>query len=193
MKKRNWRITLIGVIGIVFVACVLLLPQASAQEKETLEERVAMLEAKVEEIEQRLLKLEGLVEKEEPKRVEVAESPISVTLVSKSFREADFVAGRFDDQIIFSFDFTNHLKKDIRAFVGIIVFKDLFEREIIRVSLTIEESIKAGDTIRWQGVIEYDPFRDAHRRLREIDTENLLVEFILEQVIYTDGTREIFE
>lgn len=192
MKKRNRRITLIGVLVLFLVAWVLLLPQASAQEKETLEERVAMLEAKVEEIEQRLLKLEGLVEKEEPKRVEVAESPISVTLVSKSFREADWLAGRFEDQIIFSFDFTNHLKKDIRAFVGVIVFKDLFEREITRVSLTIEESIKAGDTIGWQGAMEYDPFCDADHRLRKIDTENLLVEFILEQVIYTDGTREIF-
>ena len=174
------------------ITLIPLLSQISAQDGKSIEARLASLELKVKEIEQRLMKLEEPIGKKESERVQVSKSPMSVKLVSKLFHVADYMSGDSGDRIDFEFVFTNHLKKDVRAFTGALVFKDLFDRDIMRVNLTDESGVKTGGTVNWQGGIDFNQFLDPHQRLRSIDKKDLSVEFILNKVIYADGTRESF-
>jgi hypothetical protein len=120
-------------------------------------------------------------------------SPIEIRLATKGFKKADIFNGVPEDQITFSFSFKNQLPKDVRAFLGTVVFKDLFDREIVRVNLTHEEGIGAGRTAEWTGAISYNMFKSEHQRLLSIDRKDLKTVFVLEKVIYTDGKPETFQ
>ncbi len=191
MKGRSWyKIMLIAAASIV---SVLLLKEVAAQKEITLEEGVATLEAKVTELEERLSKPEGPVVRKEPKRVSGSKSLISIMLVSKSFLKADPMAGDVSDRIDFIFDFISHLKKDVQAFNGALVLKDLHDQELLEVELIVEDAVKAESIFGgWRASIDYDPSLDTHHILRTIDKNDLRVELTLKEVIYTDGTREAF-
>ena len=102
----------------------------------SLENQVSFLEAKIKELELRLSRIENPVTNATPatltKSASVSNKQISITILNKNFHQADYSAGDAGDRIDFIFQFTNHLRKDIRAFTGIIVFKDLFEKIIFK-------------------------------------------------------------
>src|SRR5262245_51111680 len=108
----------------------------------SLESRVSLLEAKIKELELRLSQVENptatVIPSVPPKSANVQDKRISITLLNKNFHQADYNVGDSGDRIDFSFQFTNHLSKDIRAFTGEVVFKDLFQRVIIRIAITDE-------------------------------------------------------
>lgn len=163
------------------------------QNLKSLVQRVSLLEARVTELESRFASPEEPTGKIKPKQTEVNPPAISIKLLSKTFHRADYNAGDSGDRIELSFEFSNHLQKDIRAFIGTVVFKDLFDRDILRVGVSEEEGVRAGGTTVWRGGIEYNQFMNEHSRLLTVNNEDLQVSFILQQVIYRDGTREVFE
>lgn len=165
------------------------------QQKPPLENRVDFLETKIKELELRLSRIEQPATKvaTAPRQSGNAQSKkISINLLDKKFHKADFNAGDSGDRINFAFEFTNHLEKDIRAFTGVVIFKDLFERAILKMGMTDEQGIRSNVTNQWRGGIEYNQFKDEHNRLLSIEKNDLITEFILEKVIYVDGTRESF-
>lgn len=162
----------------------------------SLENRVSLLEAKVRELELRLSRIENPAATATPSAPPESISPpnkqMSITLLNKNFHQADYSAGDSGDRIDFVFQFTNHLGKDIRAFTGVVIFKDLFERIILRMGITDERGIRSGGTSQWKGGMEYNQFEEQSTRLLKIEKNDLIVEFLLKQVIYSDGTREGF-
>ena len=116
-----------------------------------------------------------------------SEIPIQISLVKKGFSD-----GRIEDNITLEFLFQSSLAKDVRAFTGVVVFQDLFERDIMRVNLTVEDGLTAGGTATWEGAIDYNQFMDRHQRLRTVDQADLITKFELQAVIFTDGTRRSF-
>lgn len=170
---------------------------SDAQGSKSIEERVSFLENRLRDLESRLSALEGprqndakaqqiapstAAEKKESKK-----SPISVTLLSKKFE-----AGDVGDRIGFVLLFKSGLEKDVRAFKGTLAIRDLFDQDLMRVSLTQETGISAGGTSEWKGGIEYNQYSAPHQRLLAIDIKDTSVFFNLEQIIYTDGARESF-
>ena len=162
----------------------------------SLENRVSFLEDKIKELELRLSRLEDPVAainpNMPPQSSSVPNKHLSITLLNKNFHQAEYGIGDSGDRIDFTFQFTNHLGKDIHAFTGIVLFKDLFERVILRMGLTDESGLRSGGTNHWKGGVEYNQFREEHNRLLNIGKNDLIVEFLLERVIYTDGMREAF-
>lgn len=166
-------------------------PQTTA-----LENRVSFLENRIKELELRLARIENpataLAPSTPPQPTNVPNKQISVTLLTKNFHQADYDAGDAGDRIDFTFQFTSHLTKDIRAFTGAVIFRDLFERVILRLGITDEHGIRSGGTCQWKGGMEYNQFVEEHTRLLNTGKNDLIVEFLLEQAIYADGTRGIF-
>ena len=114
--------------------------------------------------------------------------PIQISLTSKGFASGQYG----DDRITLAFSFASGLAKDVRAFTGVVVLQDLFERDIMRVNLTVEDPLPARGTVSWEGGIDYNQFMDPHRRLRTVDQADLVLKFELAGVIFTDGTRQSF-
>lgn len=119
------------------------------------------------------------------------EQPIQSKLLSKKFVEADFMKGTYSDTVTFSFEIRNTLSKDIRAFTGFYSFSDLFDREILDMSVTYEDALPAGETTTWDlEFVDYNQFFDDHQRLASIAPEDLQVQLVVEEVIFADGTRQ---
>jgi hypothetical protein len=165
---------------------------SDSQQNLNISERLALLEAKVAELESRLSNIPQPRARVELDLAESRSNILSVKLINKGFHKYNYEAGDSGDRIELHFQFSNNSSKDIRAFTGVVVFCDLFDRDILKVNLTDEGGIKAGGTTIWQGGIEYNQFMEEHNRLLTIDQEDLQVSFILQQVIYKDGTREKF-
>lgn len=165
-----------------------------AMAQSTVEERLTALERKVAELESQLNSLTqpapGI---QVPLRTNIAHDPITLQLMRKSYVPSDFNNGRYEDQITLEFALTNNLTKPVRAFTGIVIFQDLFERDIMHVNLTVEKTVAPGENVTWSGGIEYNQFINEHQRLRSISQQDLVVKFQITSVIYTDGTRESFE
>jgi len=123
-------------------------------------------------------------------KVIAEESPLSVTLVKKGFRDQEFSGSRVvTDAITFAVDFSNSGSKDIRAFDGALVFTDLLDNEILGARVSISDPVAAGATIRWDGELEFNQFMDRHRRLRDQAAGDLRVAFKPGRFLYADGTR----
>ncbi len=126
-----------------------------------------------------------------PPKSESRPSPISVTLVHKAFHKANYSVGDAGDRIDFIFRFQSLLEKDVRAFKGDVLFKDLFDQPILSVTLTYEKGLLKKGTAEWQGGIQFNQFNDSHQRLLTVDPSDMTVSFICESLIYADGTREL--
>jgi hypothetical protein len=189
---------IVGVIvAIVVVVCQSAHAQEQAQESaafgKSLETRVEALEARVKELEQRIegsSRARGAGKVGRPLAVE--ESPITVHLAGKDFYEGDLLTGQVGDRIALELEFTSGLDKPIRAFSGVVVFHDLFDQEVLRAGVTCAEELKPHQSIRWLGVLGYQQFDEKHRRLRNLGLKDLKTDFVLERVMYSDGSRDVF-
>ena len=162
----------------------------SAQDTIPLAARLSRLEERVDSLEQILQRISPTPDSRQPAtRIGSSErsSPLQIELLTKRLTKRSY-----DDIISLSFRFTSHLDKEIRAFTGIVVFQDLFDRDIMRVNLTVEKRIPPGGTATWEGGVDYNQFISEHQRLASINQDDLKTTFELEMVMYTDGTREEF-
>ncbi len=177
--KRRWCV-------LTVLAPLVLTPALQGQ---VAEDRVAELEARVAALEEALARLStptpgvALVV---PPTTENRVAPILIGLVRKTFFDG------IQDQIQFEFRFTSRLDNPVRAFTGVVVLQDLFERDIMRVTLTVEEPLRPRGTVTYEGGIDYNQFMDSHQRLNSIAPSDLVTKFELEMVIFQDGTRESF-
>ena len=172
------------------------------QQSRSLEERVSFLEAEVRTLKDRLSKLEEPKQESlssqvvqpglPPTKIESKPSPISVRLISKTFHKGNFRMGDAGNRIDFTFLFQSHLEKDVRAFKGAVIIKDLFDQDILRVTLTHETGLQANGTTTWQGGIKYNQFMATHQRLLTVEQNDIAVSFACENILYTDGSRESF-
>jgi len=116
--------------------------------------------------------------------------PRTVAMTKNGFSPEDIQNGVFEADITFTLQFKNETGKDIRAFDGLVVFKDLLGNRILASRVEINERVAKGQTLDWPGAIEYNQFEDSHQRLRSEPKENLKVSFLASKVLFADGTTE---
>lgn len=114
---------------------------------------------------------------------------IKVTVVEKGFLPADPNSRRYQALLAFKCSYENASGRDIRAFTGTIVFQDLFEKQILRLGITISEPIKAGQLATWSGTVNYNQFMDAHQRLRATELQDMRIGWEPASIIFADGSR----
>lgn len=113
---------------------------------------------------------------------------LSVNLVSKNFKAADFYAGRPSDNLTFSVQQINKSAKDIRGFKGVFAIKDIFGDEIIRISYKSDVVLRAGQSKKDEMGMNYNQFMDSHKKLGSMAMENLRIQWQPEMVMFADGT-----
>jgi hypothetical protein len=119
-------------------------------------------------------------------------SPVEVQLTAKDFQDSDYSKG-VSQALTFSLAIHNLTGKDIRAFDGEVTFTDLLGNEITSSKLAINDPIKAGATLNWDGQMDYNQFEDGDQRFRGADMANIKTVFRPHKVLYTDGSEKTFE
>lgn len=121
------------------------------------------------------------------------EQPIIANLVKKGFSPKDIYNGKFEEEITITVDFANKTGKAIRAFDGVLEFTDLLGNRIIGARVEINEPIAQGSSLSWDGALEYNQFRNDHKRLRSEPKENLKVAFHAGKILFADGSTKEYE
>lgn len=93
------------------------------------------------------------------------------------------------NSVNFDLTFTNSSDYQIRAFKGVIVFKDIFGDEFKRINLEYDQTISGGSFVEWNGEYKVNPTVAEDIKLRDTDFENLQYDFQLTTVILDNGTR----
>lgn len=112
---------------------------------------------------------------------------LPVKILDKRYEKKEY-----QDYISISLEFTNNLKKALRAYQGYTVFTDILGNKIITVTLKNQEIVAEGETFTWAGTINFNQFMQSHIELKNTSLDDLRIKFILDKVIYTDGTEEKF-
>ncbi|NQU99559.1 MAG: hypothetical protein HQ538_02375 [Parcubacteria group bacterium] len=115
---------------------------------------------------------------------------IDVEVIDKGFISSDWERGIYEDQITIKLKFINKTNKDINGVQGKIIFYDIFNDEIHRIKISYDKSILANESEIWGAAIEYNQFRDDDKKLKTTELENLKYEWMPEEIIYQDGTKE---
>jgi hypothetical protein len=139
----------------------------------------AEMEAKQEE--ERRLAEEA--KREEAERIKRLSGALTVSLYEKGFFEYNY-----QDYITFKFAFQNKTDKNMKAFTGMIIINDLFDKEIKNFNLTFDDGINANSKRNWSAQTEYNQFIDEDVTLKSKDMDDLKVEWIPEKIIFTDNT-----
>jgi hypothetical protein len=119
--------------------------------------------------------------------------PVEVVLVSKGFKNKNIQAGEFQDYITFDLKLINKTDRDIRAFDGTVIFRDLLDNRISSVKLVIDDPLGRDETRRWSGLIKYNQFDNNDQRLRDTSDANIKVAFSPRKVLFQDGTSQDYE
>jgi hypothetical protein len=104
-------------------------------------------------------------------------APFQVNLVKNGFKNANHKAFDYDDELTFVLSIRNLADRDVRAFDGVLTFTDLLDNIIMSSKLAINDAVRAGSTLNWDGRIKYNQFIESHKRLRAEDQANLKVSF----------------
>jgi hypothetical protein len=112
--------------------------------------------------------------KEEALAAELRKS-VNLTVYQKGFLPAIPSAGLYQDQITIACAYENTSPKDIRAFKGAVVFKDLVGVDVYNISLTISDPVNAGAQAKWNGSLQFNQFVLAQKRFRDTELKDMTV------------------
>lgn len=131
-----------------------------------------------------------VVPSKEQIETEMLKSSIAVKLLAKRLIAKNYKESRYNDRIQFEFQYENKTEKEIRAFTGVTVFMDVFERPFLRINLTVDDRIPPGKkTVDKDRGIDLNEFRSEHNQLASKEIENIRFRFEPRSILFSDGTQ----
>lgn len=105
-----------------------------------------------------------------------------------------FAKENYEDYIWFDVEWKAvNLRKAARSIKGFLLFHDLFGEQKLAVRVTIDDPIAPGRSRVQRGIgFDYNQFRDEHRWVRTTELNDMLIQFEIESILYSDGEREDF-
>lgn len=118
---------------------------------------------------------------------------ISIEIYGKKNLPKNYDAGRYSDFIELDYKVHNGTSKTIKGIKGVLIVKDQFDEEFMQIQWDISEGkIPSGETKKITDCgIEYNQFNDSHQKLYSLALEDLIFEYNIEQVNFSDGTKII--
>ncbi|WP_231742594.1 hypothetical protein [Stieleria varia] len=108
---------------------------------------------------------------------------IKVELVGKSLIPENYDLEIYEDRIEFELRFHNISGDNIRAVKGDLVFSDLFDAEIFRIGITMNDPITPGKFATWSGGFPYNQFDREHAHFAGFKSEDLQLHLDNEKVV----------
>lgn len=114
---------------------------------------------------------------------------VTVALLSKTQRQKDFRAGRYEDQQVFTVGIENKSTKKIIGVSGKLEFIDVFDKTVGSMNFAASEEITPSSTIVWTGVRSYNQFMDDQRALWNLEEGKYTVRYTPWEVIFDNGEK----
>ena len=87
------------------------------------------------------------------------------------------------------FRYTNTSGRDITAFTSVFVFKDLLDTEINQTRLTYDDGIPAGESVIWDGQMNYSDYDSKDVTLRNKVLSKLKSSWEAQKILFVDGEK----
>lgn len=108
---------------------------------------------------------------------------LTVSLFEKGFLEHSY-----SEYITYKFALENKTEKNIKAFKGKVLFRDLFDEDIYELGLTFDDGLPANYSGNWDVMSDYNQFMDADVLLKSKGIEDMKITWVPEKIIFEDGT-----
>jgi hypothetical protein len=109
---------------------------------------------------------------------------VRIQLLRKELVSARPQAGVYGDRLVFAVRMDNLTGKSVRAVKGEVVFSDLFDSDIFRVPVTVNEKIEPRSSVEWEWEMTYNKFIPAHVHFAGFKPEDLKVRMEEESVAF---------
>lgn len=114
---------------------------------------------------------------------------VSIDFIEKNFYPIDLTSGHVSEFLEMNFTVNNHSEKDISAVQGVIIFKNIYGDEIMRMNWSDDTTIGANSSMDIIGKgLDYNRFMNDHVLLNNTPFEKILFEFKPERILFMDGT-----
>lgn len=121
--------------------------------------------------------------KDEEDRITRLGQALTVSCFDKGFTKYNY-----QEYITYKFAFENKTDKDITAFTGMIIFNDLFDKEITKFSMTYDESVPSGQRKTWNTGTDYNQFKNNDVAMKNKSLDKMKMIWKPEKILFTDGS-----
>lgn len=124
--------------------------------------------------------------------IPVIKDKVIVTVKDKYNLDIDYDANRYSPWVNFTFEVYNNTNKDIKGVQGELHIKDLFGKEFTSGYMDfVGQTIKAKESVTYENMgYDLNQFVEEHMKLFYTDYEDLIFEYKVTSIVYTDGTEE---
>lgn len=111
-------------------------------------------------------------------------SVLDIKLIDKGFYEY-----KYRDYITFTIEMKNLSGREIAAFKGDLVFSDLLDNQVKRISFMYDEGIGSGELKEYKAHIDHNDYSPDSRALKDKPMDKLKIRWIPAQVLFSDGEK----
>jgi hypothetical protein len=123
------------------------------------------------------------------KSLEQAKTDSMRNIISVSLFSKDYNDNGFKESIQMKFNLHNNGEKDIRAFKGEIIFKDVFGDILKKYNMECDVLIAAHQAIVYNAQIKYDQLLDSDVKLLNSDISDIQFVFDPKLILFDDGSK----
>ena len=119
-------------------------------------------------------------------------SKVEIKVTNKYNLPVNYDANRYSPRVEFDFDVSNKTAKSIKGIQGVLTIKDLFGEKIISLNCNFTgQTISANSKATFKGIgFDINQFMDDHVEVYNEDFEDLIFEYEVTKIVYSDGTQE---
>ena len=119
-------------------------------------------------------------------------SKVEIKVTNKYNLPVNYDANRYSPRVEFNFDISNKSGKSIKGIQGVLTIKDLFGEKIISFNCDFTgKTISANSIETFSGIgFDVNQFMDDHVKVFNENFNDLIYEYEVTKIVYTDGTQE---
>ena len=117
----------------------------------------------------------------------LAENNVSITVENKRL----FKSSDNNEYVVFDITILNYLPKNIKAFKGYFIFKDLSGNNILKINYMNDEELKATEATgakKHSITVKVNELINEHKFLRDTKLSDMKCEWYTTAIVFTDGT-----
>lgn len=117
---------------------------------------------------------------------------VNVKVTDKYNLPVNYDANRYSPRVEFNFDILNKTNKSIKGVQGVLIIKDLFGEKIMSLNCDFTgKTISANSKVTFEGIgFDINQFLDYHVKVYNEDFGDLIFEYEVTKIVYSDGTQE---
>lgn len=117
---------------------------------------------------------------------------VQIDVINKYNLPVNYDANRYSPRVEFDFNISNKTNKSIKGIQGVLTIKDLFGEKIMELNCDFTgQTINVNSKVTFEGIgFDINRFMDHHVKVYNEDFNDLIFEYEVSKIVYSDGTQE---